>query len=136
MRFSLCEEDRLHFGAPEWLTFDPRNISINDLEELSDRFGFDPVEWPAPFYGELTLEQAGDPDAEPKPPRWRNHALAWMLLRQGGLDVSWEDAGSMRIFRTRRETEVEPEPGKDSTETLTSEVSDASTTGLSDTSTE
>jgi hypothetical protein len=134
LRFQLCEEDRTHFQAPEWLEFDPRNITVGELEELAARYGFDAMEWPAPFYGELTLEQAGDPDATPKPPPWRNRALAWMLLRQNGLDVSWEDSGAMHLFLMVREPEPEVEAGKDSTETPTSEASDVSTTGPSGTS--
>lgn len=97
MAIRLCDGDRERFGCDEWLEFSPLAISVADMEELSDRFGFDPEDWPEPFIGQLTLEQAGNPDAKPKPPRWRNHAVAWMLLRQNGHDVSWEEAGAVRL---------------------------------------
>lgn len=115
MLFRLCPEDRELFGAPEWLKFDARAISVGDLEELSDRFGFDVEDWPEPFRGQLTLEQAGDPDAVPRPPRWRNRALVWMLLRQNGVDASWEDVGRARAYLLEAHPDPAdaPSPGKD-----------------------
>jgi hypothetical protein len=136
MRFQISEADQKEFGAPEFLEFDLRAISAGDLEELSERHGFDPMDWPDPWIGELTLDMAGDPGAQPKPPPWRNRALAWMLLRQNGIDVSWEEAGKARVFLMRRIPEPdEPSPGKDATEETDSDPSDASTTPPSDTST-
>jgi hypothetical protein len=139
MRFQLCEQDRERFGAPEWLSFDLRAISVRDMDELSERFGFDPDDWPMPFAGELTLEQAGDPDAEAKPPRWQKHAWCWMLLRQNGVDASWDEAGEVRHMLIRREPEVSdvvPEsPGKEPTAATPSPPSAASTTRRSGTST-
>ena len=141
MRFQIGEADQKEFDAPEWLDFDLRAISAGDLEELSDRFGFDPMDWPDPWIGEIALEDAGD-GAVPKPPKWRNRALAWMLLRQNGIDVSWEEAGKARVFLMRRDpAELAAEaadetPGKDDTEETPSDPSDASTTPPSDTSTD
>jgi hypothetical protein len=139
MRFQLCEQDRAHFGAPEWLEFDLRNLSVADMTFLSERFGFDPDDWPTPFMGELTLEQAGDPDAVPKPPRWRNHALCWMLLRQNGVKATWDDAAEVHymLIRSDGSDDAEPDesPGKED-RTTPSDPSDASTTPPSDTSTD
>lgn len=138
MRLSPCLEDRVRFALPEWLDFDLRNISVADMDELSDRYGFDPEDWPAPFLGELTLEQAGDPEAVPKPPRWRNHALCWMLLRQNGIPASWDEAATVKYMMIRTESIAEPEPespGKEATAATPSPRSAASTTRRSATST-
>ena len=137
MRLSLCEEDRVRFSLPEWLEFDLRNISVADMDELSDRYGFDPDDWPAPFLGELTLEQAGDPDAVPKPRRWRNHALCWMLLRQAGVPASWDEAATVKYMMIRTESTAEPEAesrGKEATVATASARSAGSTTRRSATS--
>jgi hypothetical protein len=129
----LCDDDRKHFGlSDEWIDFDLRAISVGDLEWLSERFNFDPDDWPEPFQGQLTLEQAGDPDAKPKSPRWRNHAFAWMLLRQAGVDASWDEAGAVRLYLVQFRGDGEPE-GK---EVAGSVRPDDSTTPPSDTSTD
>lgn len=109
MEFRLRDEDRERLGGPEWLPWSPMAVTINDLDELVDRFDFDPDDWPTPFFGELTLEQAGDPEAQPKSPRWQRRAAVWMALRQNGIDVSWDDVGTVRIFQV--ESRV-GEPGK------------------------
>lgn len=120
---SFGEKDRARWDLPEWLEFDPRDISVVDLCELSDRFGFDMRDWPTVLFGELTLEQAGDPDAKPVPPKWQNQAVAWMALRQNGRMVSWDEAGEARTswFRFRF-----PESGKDPSSPSTSTPSDDS----------
>lgn len=137
MEFQLCPEDRALFGCGEWLPCDIRAISVADLEELSERFAFDPEDWPEPFSGQLTLEQAGDPDAKPKPPRWRNRALIWMILRQNGCDVSWEDVGKARAYLIQARHDEVPElaPGKEPTEETPSPPSESSTTRRSKSST-
>jgi hypothetical protein len=134
MRLQVPDVDQTEFGVPEVLEFDLWSISVDDLDELSERFGFDPMDWPDPFVGEVTLEQAGDPDAQPKPPKWRSRALVWMALRQNGFDVSWEAAGKARAFRWRPLPEPEVERGKDDTGETPSEPSGASTPQPSDTS--
>lgn len=135
MQLRLCDEDRRHFGCPEWIEFDLRNICVADLEELSERFGFDPDDWPDPLRGQLTLEQAGDPEAKPKPPRWRDRAIAWMALRQNGFPVSWDEAGAAHVLlMAKRDDEVEAPRGKDSTPETPSPNSDPSTTTPSSTS--
>lgn len=136
MRFQLPESDQQEFGVAETLESDLWGISVDDLEELAERFGFDPMDWPEPFVGQLTLEQAGDPDARPKPPSWRNRAMVWMTLRQNGVDASWERAGKAHVFRWQPIPDELPSPGKDSTEETVSQPSDASTTPPSDTSTD
>jgi hypothetical protein len=135
MRFQLCEQDRERFGVGEWLDFDLRAISLKDMTWLSEKFGFDPEDWPNPWLGELTLDQAGDPDAVPKPPRWRNQAMCWMLLRQNGVDASWDDAAEVHYLLIRMEPDPEPEsPGKEPTPAKLSAPSAASTTRRSGTS--
>jgi hypothetical protein len=137
-RVSLCEEDQERFGAGEWLNFDLRNISVADMEFLSDKFGFDPADWPTPFMGELTLDQAGDPDAVPAAPRWQTRAMCWILLRQNGVRVTWDEAGEVHhmLMRYQRVGEPDESPGKEQDPTTPSEASDASTTPPSDTSTD
>jgi hypothetical protein len=90
------EKDRQRWDLPEWVEFDPRDIATADLEDLSERFAFDMRDWPTVLFGELTLEQAGDPDAVPAPPKWQTRALVWMALRQNGRMVSWDEAGEAR----------------------------------------
>ena len=128
MAIRLCDKDRERFGCAEWLDWSPSAVSVADLEWLSDKFGFDPDDWPTPLVGELTLEQAGDPDAKPKPPRWRNRAWAWMLLRQNGHMVTWEEAGEVRFLLARTKTEPVEESGKGEADTEPSPPSEASTT--------
>lgn len=128
------DHDRARWGlGDEWLEFDPNDISVADLGELCDRFDFEPPDWPEVFFGRLTLEQAGDPEAVPKAPRWQRHAFAWMVLRQNGHHVSWEEAGEARIARmVLRQTSS---PGKEpEEETSPSEPSEPSTTPPSSTS--
>lgn len=135
MRFQICEADQKLFGAAELLEFDIRAISINDLDELATRFGFDPDAWPDPFIGELTLDQAGVPDAQPKPPTWQIRSMVWMALRQNGITVSWEDAGQARPLLWKRLPDPDGVPrGKEPTEDQTSAPSGASTTRRSSTS--
>ena len=134
MRVRLGDEDRERFGLPEWCSFDLRNISLAELGELSERFGFDPNDWPDPLIGELTLEQAGDPDAVPKPPPWRNQATMWLVLRQNGADVSWDDAAQTRPLMATWQQDPEPERGKDDTADPVSPSSATSTTPRSSTS--
>lgn len=90
------DKDRQRWDLPEVAEFDPRDITVADLEELSDRLGFDMRDWPDVLFGELTLEQAGDPDAKPVPPKWQPRAVVWMALRQNGRMVSWDEAGEAR----------------------------------------
>lgn len=106
----LCDEDRKRFGIDEeWVEFDPLDVSVNDLDMLAERYGFDPMDWPVPFRGELSFEQAGDPNAVPNPPPWQSRVGAWMLLRQAGKDVTLEEAGEVRWFKVR----TRPSPGKE-----------------------
>jgi hypothetical protein len=138
MLYRLCDEDRERFGCEEWLTYSPYGVSVADLEELSERFDFDPSEWPTPLFGELTLEQAGDPDAKPIAPRWQMRATVWQILRQNGHDVSWEDAGSVQVLligvRRREEEGKDPEPSPGS-EPSTTPPSESSSTSKKRTST-
>ncbi len=98
MPYRLSPADRERFGCQEWLAdVNSLAISVADLEELSERFDFNPSDWPAPFVGEITLEQAGDPDAVAAPPRWQGRALFWMLLHQNGHPVSWDEAGTVQV---------------------------------------
>lgn len=113
MPFRLGDTDRAKFALDDWLDYDVRRISVADLEELSERYDFDPTDWPDPLLGALTLEQAGDPDAKAKPPRWRNRAIVWMLLRQNGVQATWEQAGEAFFTEIMyRAPEVEAEVGK------------------------
>ncbi len=132
MKIRLCDKDRELFGCDEWLEWSVLDISINDLDELAGRFGFDVEDWPDPFYGQLTLEQAGVEGAKPKPPPWRPLAMVWMLLRQNGINVSWEDAGRARPMLMRTDASPDASPGK---APAPSPPSESSTTRRSRTST-
>ncbi len=133
MRFG--DHDRERWGlADGWLEFDPNDISVADLGDLADRFGFDLRDWPEAFWGQLTLEQAGDPTAVPKAPHWQRHAFVWMTLRQNGHPVSWGEAGEARIGRMLLR-QAPPSPGKEEAEeTSPSTPSEPSTTPPSSTS--
>lgn len=120
MEYRLCDPDRERFGCDEWVPYSAWAISVADLEELSARFGFEPSDWPTVLFGELTLEQAGDPDAKPVPPPWQMRAVVWQILRQNGHDVSWEDAGSVRFGLVRvREEGKDPGPSTGSATSTT-----------------
>ena len=123
----LDDKDRERLGCDEWLPWDLWAVTIGDLDELAERFNFDPDDWPTPFFGELTLEQAGDPDAKPKAPKWQFRAGIWLALRQAGVEVSWADMAKVRHLKARtRRTE---EPGKEdpATEPSTTQPSTTST---------
>lgn len=131
MQIRLCDEDRKAFGVDEeWLDFDLVDISVDDLDLLAERYNFDPMDWPTPFLGELTFEQAGDENATPKPPRWQSRVAPWMLLRQAGKDVSLEDAGKVRWFKRRQREgpgkEI-PDPSPDSEVSTTPPSASSST---------
>lgn len=101
MRVRLCDADRTAFGVvAEWVELDVEAVTCAEMEELAGRFGFEPAEWPAPLFGAATLAGLADP-AGLRPPRWQSWATAWLLLRQAGVDASWEDAGRVRYFKAR-----------------------------------
>lgn len=129
-RVQLGDRDRERLGCGEALDFDLMEISIADLEELSERFGFEPEDWPTPLIGEIPFEQAGSPDAKPVRPRWQTRAVVWLALHQSGHDATWDEAGKVAYNRVRFVNEEEP--GKD--ETSPSPPSAGSGTPPSDTS--
>jgi hypothetical protein len=133
---SFSEKDRARWGLDEWLEFHPADISIADLGELADLCGFDYTEWPEPFWGDIPLERAGNPDAERVAPKWRLQALAWMTMRQNGVKVSWDEAGTVQSgwIRWRDEKPDATTPGKDESRGRRSRTSAASTTSRSSTS--
>lgn len=133
---SFGEKDRARWGLDEWLEFDPRDITIGDLQELSERFEFDHTDWPSPYFGEIPLEQAGSPDAQRVAPKWQIQATAWMCLRQNNIPVSWDEAGAIQAgwMRWRTGADEVESPGKDDSPGTTSRRSAASTTPSSGTS--
>jgi hypothetical protein len=132
---SFGDKDRERWGlAEEWVEFDPSDITVVDLQELSDRFGFDYYDWPEPLFGEIPFEQAGSPDAKRVRPLWHVQALVWMALRQNDIPVAWEDAGTARSGRLRLRAAEPESPGKDSTPATPSRRRADSTTTPSSTS--
>lgn len=131
MEVRLGEKDRNRFGCTEVLDLDLTDISIADLEELSERFKFDPFDWPIPIQGEVPFEQAGNPDAERERPRWQIHACVWIALHQAGHDVSWAEAGTVAAMKVGFGKPEEVEGKAESP----SPTSDGSGTPPSDTST-
>jgi hypothetical protein len=131
VKIRVCDEDRELFGCDEWLEFTPLNISLDALDELAQRFDFDPGEWPEPFYGQLTLEQAGVEGAKPKSPPWRARATVWMLLRQNGFPVSWEDVGKSHPYLARTDASLgkaeDPSPPSEPSTTPRSRTSSRAT---------
>jgi len=136
-RVKPCDADRERYGLPEWCELDLRNVTVGELTELSVRFEFNPSDWPEVLQGQLTLEQAGNPDAVPVPPAWRNSVVAWLLLRQNGLgDASIEDAADVHLFLLDYESAEPAVRGKGrSLPAKKSAPSAASTTRRSSTST-
>jgi hypothetical protein len=137
---SFGDKDRARWGlTEEWLEFDLADISIVDLQELSERHGFDYMEWPEPFFGAIPFEQAGSPDAQRVAPRWQVQAMVWLTLRQNGTPVPWDEAGTARMlhvgWRKYKPGEEPPEsPGKDSIPAKVSRPRASSTTTPSSTS--
>lgn len=128
LEIRLCDADRELFGVDEWLPFEILDITVGDLEELSGRCKFDPEDWPDVFWGQLNYEQVQAGETKAKKPTWHSRAMVWILLRQNGLDVSWEDVGKAKplLMLVRSSS-----PGKDPEE---SPASDISTTQPSPTS--
>lgn len=109
MRLRLSEKDAERLGCEQILPFDTSEVSVGDVEELAERFGFDPYDWPQPFLGEIALENAGE-GAEPTPPKWQRRAVVWLALRQADRDVTWDVAGSVKVAGVAY---LDDEPGKD-----------------------
>lgn len=130
MRLRLDEDDAKMLGCERILPLDLSAIAIADLDELSERFDFDPEDWPTPLVGEIAFADAGNPDAKPKKPRWQKQAAVWVAVRCSGVEITWEQAGRVQALKTMYLAD-EVEPGKDEEP---SENSGASTTGLSETS--
>lgn len=112
MRIRLHERDAERLGCEQILTVDAVLISVGEVEELADRFEFDPYDWPHPLFGEIAFEDAGNPEAKRKAPRWQARAMVWLALRQNGHIVSWEDAGAVSAVGLAFLPDEE-EPGKD-----------------------
>lgn len=132
MRLRLDEDDAAKLGCEQVLSLDLAAIGIADLDELAARFEFDPDDWPHPLVGEIAFEDAGNPDAKPKRPRWQKQAAVWIAVRGSGVDITWEQAGRVQAMKTVYLPD-EDAPGKDEDP---SESSEASTTGLSESSTD
>lgn len=132
MRLRLDENDAKTLGCEQILPLDLAAIAIADLDELAARFEFDPEDWPHPLVGEVAFEDAGNPDAKPKKPRWQKRAAVWIAVRNSGVEITWEQAGRVQALKTVYLAD-EVEPGKDEAPSPSSEPS---TTGLSETSTE
>jgi hypothetical protein len=128
VRIRLDPKDAERLGCDEILPLELWDISIVDLDALADRFEFDPDDWPTPLIGEIAFADAGDPDAQPVVPRWQKQAAVWLAVRMSGVDITWEQAGSVAALKVRY---LDDEPGKDE---APSESSDPSTTGPSETS--
>lgn len=120
MRLRLSEKDATRLGCEQILPFDTSEVSVGDVEELAERFGFDPYDWPTPFLGEISLENAGE-GAQPIPPKWQRRAVVCLALRQAGHEVTWEQAGTVKVTGVAY---LADEPGKDDT----SQESEPSTT--------
>jgi hypothetical protein len=112
VRLRLDPRDAERLGCEPVIKFVMGDVTVAEVEELSDRFEFDPYDWPHPFLGEIAFEDAGNPDAKAKAPRWQQRAVVWLTLRQAGLEVSWEQAGGVRA-QTLGFLVDEEEPGKD-----------------------
>jgi len=126
------DEDRERWNLPEWVDYSPSDITIADLEDLSERFDFELAEWPDVYFGQIPFEAAGQEDAKPVAPKWQARAALWMALHQGGAQVSWEDAGTVRLGRCQSRQDA---PGKEpETDETLSDPSDASTTPPSESS--
>lgn len=130
MRIRLDPRDAERLGCEQILPFDLVDVTVADVEELATRFEFDPYDWPIPFIGEVAFADAGNPDAVPHRPPWQQRTVVWLALRQVGLVVTWEQAGSVRS-QPLGFLEDDVEPGKDPEPFAESEPS---TTGPSENS--
>ncbi len=128
MRLRIADQDAARLGCEPELEFSIVDITTKDLFELVDRYGFEAEDWPTPLLGEVAFEDAGNPDAPRRSPRWQRSVFAWMALHQNGHDVSWDDVDSLAYFRIKLVAGDETEPGKDNPEP------EASTTPPSETS--
>lgn len=132
MRVRLHERDAERLGCEQFLTVDTTLVSVAEVEELADRFQFDPYDWPHPLFGEIAFEDAGNPDAKPKAPRWQQRAVVWLALHQNGHPASWDEAGSVSAIGLAFFADEEA-PGKDPE---ASPLNEASTTPPSENSTD
>lgn len=112
--FRLGDSDRERLGCPEWLPVALVECTLDDITELSDRFGFELEDWPDVLRGEIPLEAAGHPDADSmrKAPKWGIRALIWLALHQSDVDVTWEQVGKLKMLQIARRDDDE-ESGKE-----------------------
>lgn len=130
MRLRLDPRDAERLGCEQVTQFVLGDVTVAEVEELAERFSFDPYDWPHPFLGEIAFEDAGNPDAKPRTPRWQQRAAVWLTLRQAGVEASWELAGTVRAqqlgFLSDEEDvgkDPEPSPGSEGSTTQPSENS-------------
>lgn len=137
--YRLGEKDRERLGAHDWLPFDLLDATLDDITELSDRFGFELADWPNPFFGQVPLEAMGSADANDhrKAPSWQIHAGVWLALHAGGIPTTWDEVGRLAILRIEYRRDEEP-VGKDEpsspAESTPDPTPEPSTTPLSSTS--
>lgn len=124
----FCDSDRERWGVEEWISVSADEISVADLTELAQRFGFTPYEWPTPLFGEVPFEKAGSPDAERVPPVWQLQCWLWMALRQNGAKVSWDEAGEAKGQKISSRPSESPGKAEEATESSTTEPSESSST--------
>ena len=122
--YRLGDADRERLGGPEWLPFELMDVTLGQVTELSDRFGFELEDWP----DVLTGTEAR------KAPKWRLQCLVWLALYQSGVNVPWEDAGTVAALRVTFRADEGPGKDESSSESPPSPTPETSTTPPSSTS--
>lgn len=114
MRLRISDADAARLGVEAEMPLSMVDIPTRDLFWLADRFDFEPEDWPTPIIGEVAFEDAGNPDAKPKVPRWQRTGFAWIALNQAGRPTTWEEAETLAYFRIQLVPEArDVESGKD-----------------------
>jgi hypothetical protein len=98
VRLTMDPRDAERFGCAESLPLDLTEITIADMNELADRFDFEPETFPPCLFGQRVETDAG---VTFKAPPWQRWALVWLALRLNGFEVTWAEAGKARAGRLR-----------------------------------
>lgn len=126
--YRLGDADRARFGAPEWMPLELMDVTLDQVTDLSERFGFEIEDWPEAFFGKV-----GE-DGERKSPRWQIQTAVWLALHQSGINVPYENVGQIAVLRVQWRKEEEPGKDEGSSDSPPSPTPETSTTPPSSTS--
>lgn len=112
LQVRLGDKDRAEFGCDEWLGLDWMDVTVEELETVCAETGIDTADWPEVMVPKIPFEDVGKPDAKERQPAWFARVVVWLALRQSGLDVTWAQAGKVRVTQIKMRSVEPPKDGE------------------------